>query len=135
MSEPQGGSDPGIQTSVEQDGEEWIINGEKWFSSEARYATFLIVMAVSDPKEALYRRMSMFIVPTATPGVEILRNIGYGDEPIPGDGDHAYIRYTDVRIPKDHLLGGQIQEGFAIAQSRLGGGRIHHAMRTVGMIS
>ena len=105
-----------------------MINGETWFSSNARWAEFLIVMAVTDPEAAPYKRMSMFIVPTSTPGVNILRNAGYAGEPEPG---HAYIRYENVRVPADHLLGGR-GEAFAVAQTRLGGGRIHHAMRTIG---
>jgi len=76
--------------------------------------------------------MSMFVVPADTPGVEILRNVGvYGHDE--DEGTHAYVRYTDVRIPADHILGGR-GEGFAVAQTRLGGGRIHHAMRTVGLV-
>ncbi len=73
----------------------------------------------------------MFVVPAETPGVEIIRNVGmYGHT---GEGTHAYMRYNDVRIPADHILGGR-GEGFAVAQTRLGGGRIHHAMRTVGLV-
>ena len=71
----------------------------------------------------------MFLVPTDTPGLEVIRYLGTGSEPI-GEGMHAYIRYNDVRVPADNLLGGEGQ-GFVIAQTRLGGGRIHHAMRTV----
>lgn len=131
MTEPQGGSDPKVfVTRAELDGDEWVINGEKWFSSNARYSTFLIVMAVTDPQAAdPYRRMSMFIVPTATPGVEIVRSVGYAAE---GEGSHGYVRYTDVRVPADHMLGGR-GEAFAVAQTRLGGGRIHHAMRSIGV--
>ena len=133
MTEPRGGSDPtGFVTRAELDGDEWVINGEKWFSSHANFAAFLIVLAVTEPDEERHRRMSMFVVPRDTPGVEILRNVGiYGH---PEDrGTHGYLRYTDVRIPADHLLGGR-GEGFAVAQTRLGGGRIHHAMRTVGLV-
>jgi acyl-CoA dehydrogenase len=75
--------------------------------------------------------MSMFLVPTDTPGVNIVRNVGLGSEP-DGEGTHALIHYEDVRVPDDALLGGEGQ-AFAIAQTRLGGGRIHHAMRTIGM--
>jgi acyl-CoA dehydrogenase len=75
--------------------------------------------------------MSMFLVPTDTPGVEIVRNLGLGSEP-PEEGSHALIHYQDARVPLDALLGGEGQ-AFAIAQTRLGGGRIHHAMRTIGM--
>jgi acyl-CoA dehydrogenase len=131
MTEPQGGSDPKeFTTTAVPDGDEWVINGEKWFSSNARYSEFLIVMVVTEPDAAPYQRQSMIIVPTDTPGVEILRNVGhgFGDQ----DGTHAYIRYNDVRVPQENLLGGR-GEAFVVAQTRLGGGRIHHAMRTVGM--
>lgn len=131
MTEPQGGADPKVfKCRAERIGDEWVINGEKWFSSNARYASFLIVMAVTDPEASPYQRMSMFIVPMETPGVEILRNVGVG---FGEKGAHAYIRYKDVRIPGDHLLG-EVGQGFVVAQTRLGGGRIHHAMRTVGKI-
>jgi acyl-CoA dehydrogenase len=131
MTEPQGGSDPTqFVTRAELDGDEWVINGEKWFSSHANFASFLVVLAVTDPDEPAHRRMSMFVVPKDTPGVNILRNVPvYGHT----DGTHSYIRYEDVRIPRDHLLG-ERGEGFVVAQTRLGGGRIHHAMRTVGVV-
>ena len=132
MTEPAGGSDPtGFVCRAELDGDDWVINGEKWFSSHAKFASFLIVLAVTDPEESSYRRMSMFVVPKDTPGIEIIRNVGlYGHQE--GEGTHAYVRYTDVHIPKDHLLG-ERGDGFLVAQTRLGGGRIHHAMRTVGL--
>ena len=131
MTEPQGGADPKVfKCRAELVGDHWVINGEKWFSSNARYASFLILMAVTDPEAPPYQRMSMFIVPVETPGVEILRNVGVG---LGEKGAHAYIRYKDVRIPKDHLLG-EVGQGFVVAQTRLGGGRIHHAMRTVGKV-
>jgi len=131
MTEPQGGADPKVFTCrAELRGDEWVINGEKWFSSNARYAAFLIVMAVTDPDAPPYQRMSMFIVPIETPGIEIVRNVAVGYE---SEGAHAYIRYTNVKIPRDHLLG-EPGQGFIVAQTRLGGGRIHHAMRTVGKI-
>lgn len=133
MTEPQGGADPKVfTTSARLDGDEWVIDGEKWFSSHARFASFLIVMAVTDPGADPYRRMSMFIVPTETPGVEIVRDVGLGYEP-PGTGTHAYLRYRDVRVPADHLLG-ERGDAFVVAQTRLGGGRVHHAMRTVGAV-
>jgi acyl-CoA dehydrogenase len=133
MTEPHAGADPTLFTTrAVLDGDEWVINGEKWFSSNARYATFLIVMAVSNPDVSAYKGMSMFVVPTDTPGVEIVRNVATGVERA-GEGSHAYIRYQDVRVPADHLLG---EEGgaFVIAQTRLGGGRIHHAMRTIAQV-
>jgi acyl-CoA dehydrogenase len=133
MTEPHAGADPTLfVTRAERDGDEWVINGEKWFSSNARYAEFLIVMAVTNPDVNAYEGMSMFIVPAQTEGIEILRNVGIGSE-AEGEGSHAYIRYRDVRVPADHLLGGEGQ-AFAIAQTRLGGGRIHHAMRTIATV-
>jgi acyl-CoA dehydrogenase len=133
MTEPQGGSDPtSFVTRAELDGDQWVINGEKWFSSHARFASFLIVLAVTEPDAPAHKRMSMFVVPSDTPGVEIIRNVGiYGHDE--AEGTHAYVRYTDVRVPADHLLG-ERGEGFVVAQTRLGGGRIHHAMRTVGLV-
>jgi acyl-CoA dehydrogenase len=129
MSEPTGGSDPlTFTTSAVLDGDEWVINGEKWFSTNAKWSEFLIVMAVTDPDGEPYRRMSMFIVPTKTPGVEIVRNVGVG---YAEHGSEGYMRYTGVRIPKDNILG-ERGGAFALSQTRLGGGRIHHAMRTVG---
>jgi acyl-CoA dehydrogenase len=133
MTEPQGGSDPKVfTTTAERDGDEWVINGEKWFSSHARFASFLIVMAVTDPDNPPYQQMSMFIVPSDTPGVEIIRNVGLGYQ-APGSGTHAYLRYRDVRVPAENLLGDR-GAAFVVAQTRLGGGRIHHAMRTVGQV-
>jgi len=133
MSEPQGGADPTqFRCMAVEDGDDFVINGEKWFSSNARFASFLIVMAVTDPDASAHGRASMIVVPTDTPGVEIVRNVGVGDEP-PGHGTHAYVRYANARVPKTNLLGPRGQ-GFAVAQTRLGGGRVHHAMRTVGQI-
>lgn len=133
MTEPQGGSDPtAFITRAERDGDSWVINGEKWFSSHAKFASFFIVMAVTDPEADRHGRASMFVVPADTPGIEILRDVGVQGHQDIGE-THAYIRYTDVRIPADHLLG-ERGAGFAVAQTRLGGGRIHHAMRTVGLV-
>ncbi len=132
MTEPQGGADPKVFTCrAEQDGDEWVINGEKWFSSNARYATFFIVMAVTNPEARTHQKMSLFIVPGETPGVEIIRNVGVGGESS-AHASHGYVRYNDVRVPADHVLGGEGQ-AFAIAQTRLGGGRVHHAMRTIAL--
>jgi acyl-CoA dehydrogenase len=132
MTEPHAGADPTMfRTRAVRDGDEWVINGEKWFSSNARWASFLIVMAVTKPDVSPYEGMSMFLVPTDTPGVNIVRNVGVGGE-AQGEGSHAYIRYENVRVPADNLLG-EDGAAFVIAQTRLGGGRVHHAMRTVGM--
>lgn len=133
ITEPAGGADPtSFTTSAVADGDSWVINGEKWFSSNARYARFLIVMAVTEPDAGRHRRMSMILVPTDTPGVEIVRNSATAGQPF-RDGSHAYLRFTDVRVPLSNLLGDRGQ-AFAIAQTRLGGGRIHHAMRCVGLV-
>ncbi len=134
MTEPQGGADPGVfRCSAVRDGDEWVIDGEKWFSSSLRYASFLIVMVITDPDVAVHKGASMFLVPADSPGIEVVRNVGVGQEH-EGHGGHAYVRYNSVRVPADHLLGGEGQ-AFAIAQTRLGGGRLHHAMRTVGAVS
>jgi acyl-CoA dehydrogenase len=133
MTEPHAGADPTLfTTSAARDGDEWVINGYKWFSSNARFAEFLIVMAVTNPEVSAYQGMSMFIVPADTPGVNIIRNVGTGTES-DDEASHAYIHYDDVRVPLDHVLGGEGQ-AFAIAQTRLGGGRIHHAMRTIARV-
>ena len=132
MTEPQAGSDPAqFRCRAWRDGDEYVIDGEKWFSSNLRYAAFAIVMAVTDPDVPVYQGTSMFLVPTDTPGMEIIRNVGLAGER-PGDGSHAYVHYNQVRVPVDNLLGGEGQ-AFVIAQTRLGGGRIHHAMRTIAV--
>lgn len=131
MTEPHGGADPTLFTTrAVRDGDGWVLNGEKWFSSNARHATFLIVMAVTNPDVSAYEGMSMFIVPADAPGLTTVRNVGVGGE---REGSHGYLRYEDVRVPAENLLG---DEGgaFVIAQTRLGGGRIHHAMRTIAQV-
>jgi len=133
MTEPQAGADPKEFTCrASPDGDDWVIDGEKWFTSNARFAAFLIVMAVTDPDAAPHRRMSMFVVPAETPGIEIKRNVAtMAERDDLDEGIHGYVRYRQVRVPADAMLGGR-GEGFAVAQARLGGGRVHHAMRTVG---
>ena len=133
MTEPHAGADPKeFICKATPDGDEWVIDGYKWFSSNARYAEFLIVMAVTNPDAKPHERMSMFIVPRETPGVEIVRSVaGGGEREELDEGTHGYMHYNQVRVPADHMLGGP-GEGFKVAQARLGGGRVHHAMRTVG---
>jgi acyl-CoA dehydrogenase len=133
MTEPQAGADPKEFTcKAWREGDEWVIEGEKWFSSNARFAAFLIVMAVTNPENPPYQRMSMLIVPAGTPGIEFLRHSQtMGDAIGEDDGTHGYIRYNKVRVPIDAMLGNP-GDGFKVAQARLGGGRVHHAMRTVG---
>lgn len=130
MTEPQGGADPKVFTTrAVRDGDAWVINGRKWFASNARYADFFIVMAITDPEVSAYKGMSMFIVPANTPGLSIIRNVGMADEP---EATHAYLAFDDVRVPADQMLGAP-GEAFVVAQVRLGGGRVHHAMRTIGL--
>jgi alkylation response protein AidB-like acyl-CoA dehydrogenase len=133
MTEPQGGADPKVfTTTAVHDGDDWVINGEKWFSSFASMASFLIVMAVTDPDAPPYQRHSMFVVPAETPGINVLRDVGMGYQTL-GGGREGYVRYENVRVPADHMLGPR-GGAFVVAQTRLGGGRIHHAMRTVGLV-
>ena len=133
MSEPHAGADPKMfTTTAVPDGDDWVINGEKWFTSFARYAAFLIVLAVTEPDNPPYRRLSAFIVPTDTPGLETVRNVGLGLDR-DDEGAHAYLRYNDVRVPRGNLLG-ERGGGFVVAQTRLSGGRLHHVMRSVGLV-
>jgi len=134
MTEPNNaGSDPvRLSTTAVLDGDEWVINGHKWFTSNGMIADFLIVMAVTDPDAGPYERASMILVPKTARGLKRLRNIptmagaherfGYG---------HAEILYENCRVPKENLIGRRGQ-GFEIAQVRLGPGRIHHCMRWLG---
>jgi acyl-CoA dehydrogenase len=132
MTEPQGGADPAqFTTRAVRDGNEWVISGWKYFSSNAKTASFLIVMAVTNTGVSPHAGMSMFLVPADAPGIKIVRNVGLYGEPL-NEGSHALIHYEDVRVPAEALLGGE-GRAFAIAQTRLGGGRIHHAMRTIGL--
>ena len=130
MTEPEvSGADPtGLRTRAVRDGDEWVIDGHKWFTSGAIGASFAIVMCVSDPDAEPHSRMSQIIVPTDTPGFEIVRSI-----PVMGEtrGAHCEIRYTDCRVPVTNTLG-EPGDGFRIAQKRLGPGRIHHCMRWLG---
>jgi acyl-CoA dehydrogenase len=123
-----------IATRIERDGDEYVISGRKWWTSGAMSprCRLLIVMGVTDPDADRHRRQSMILVPRATPGVDIRRStslFGYDDGP---HGGHAEIVYGDVRVPASNLLGEE-GDGFRIAQERLGPGRIHHAMRAIGM--
>jgi acyl-CoA dehydrogenase len=137
MTEPEtAGSDPTqLRTRADRDGEGWVINGHKWFSTNASIADFLIVMAVSDPDARPHQRASMFIVPVDTPGVQIVRDVPTMEHPQQSYGklgNHAEIRYEDVRVGPEALLG-EAGAGFLIAQQRLVPGRIHHCMRWLGV--
>ncbi len=134
MTEPEfAGSNPTrLGTTAERDGDSWVLNGHKWFTSSADGATFAIVMAVTNPDAAPHRRASMLLVPTDTPGFELVRNISIMGEPSDHWGSHAEVRYTDVRVPLGNLIGDE-GAGFILAQERLGPGRIHHCMRWIGI--
>src|SRR6516225_872653 len=135
MTEPGAGADPTLlSTSAVRDGDEWVINGHKWFTSNGSVADFLIVMAVTNPDVHPYQGSSMIIVPVGTPGVEIVRDVATmedPDTPFGRFGNHAEIVYTDVRVRAGNLIGRE-GSGFALAQKRLGPGRIHHCMRWPG---
>jgi acyl-CoA dehydrogenase len=131
MTEPEvSGSDPTLlQARAELDGDEWVINGHKWFTSGAVGAELAIAMVVTDPDAPPYGRASMICVPTDNPGFNLVRPINVmGHAAGPG---HCEIRYEDCRVPKESLLG-ERGGGFTIAQDRLGPGRIHHCMRAIG---
>jgi acyl-CoA dehydrogenase len=132
MTEPQGGADPGVfKTRAYRDGDDWIIDGWKFFSSNAATASFLIVMTVTNPDLPPREGMSMFLVPSDAPGLKMVRNIHLSGEPTNTSG-HGLMHYDKVRVPAEALLGTE-GDGFGVAQARLGGGRVHHAMRTVGL--
>jgi len=131
MTEPEvSGSDPTtLQTRAEREGDEWVINGHKWFTSGAVGADLAIAMVVTDPDAHPYARASMILVPTDNPGFNLIRPIPVmGHDRGPG---HCEIRYEDCRVPESSLLGPE-GAGFVIAQDRLGPGRIHHCMRAIG---
>ncbi|GAC1652961.1 MAG: acyl-CoA dehydrogenase family protein [Candidatus Dormibacteraceae bacterium] len=134
MTEPDNaGSDPvKLSTTAVLDGDEWVINGHKWFTSNAMIADILIVMVCTDPDTAPYSRASMILVPTDTPGVNRVRNIPTmaTEHELFGHG-HAEVKYENVRVPRANLIG-RVGQGFEIAQIRLGPGRIHHCMRWLG---
>jgi acyl-CoA dehydrogenase len=136
MTEPEVASSDAtnIATRIERDGDDYVISGRKWWTSGAMSprCKLLIVMGVTNPDADRHRRQSMILVPTDTPGVQIQRStslFGYDDGP---HGGHAEIVYDNVRVPGSNLLGKE-GDGFRIAQERLGPGRIHHAMRAIGM--
>jgi acyl-CoA dehydrogenase len=135
MTEPEvSGSDPtGLQGRAVLDGDEWVVDAHKWFSSGADGAAFGIVMVVTDPDEAPHRRASMILVPTDAPGYELVRRIPVMGHEGRGWGTHCETRFTNVRVPRDNVLGAP-GEGFRLAQKRLGPGRIHHVMRWLGQM-
>jgi acyl-CoA dehydrogenase len=135
MTEPEvPGSDPTtLRTRAVRDGDDYVIDGHKWFSSGAEGAAFGIVMAVTDPGAAPHARASQIIVPADVPGVEVVRAIPTMGHRGRNWSTHCEVRYTNVRVPAANLLGDE-GTGFQIAQKRLGPGRIHHVMRWLGQM-
>ncbi|MEV1294118.1 acyl-CoA dehydrogenase family protein [Pseudonocardia sp. NPDC049635] len=135
MTEPGAGADPTLLTTrAVRDGDGYLVNGHKWFTSNGSVADILVLMAVTDPDAPPRRRASIFVVPADAPGVEILRDVptmGDPHEHFGRPGGHAEIRYRDVRVPAENLIGEE-GDGFLLAQQRLGPGRIHHCMRWLG---
>jgi alkylation response protein AidB-like acyl-CoA dehydrogenase len=136
MTEPnQAGSNPVMMdTTAVVDGDDFVINGQKWFTSSADGAAFAIVMAVTNPQAPPHQRASMIIVPTDTPGFELVRNVSVMGHAGQGHASHAEVIYRSCRVPRSNLLGHE-GAGFAMAQERLGPGRIHHCMRWLGIAS
>ncbi|MFB6142469.1 MAG: acyl-CoA dehydrogenase family protein [Halorientalis sp.] len=134
MTEPlQGaGSDPKqIRTTAEKDGDEWVIDGHKWWTTQGVEADVLLVFARTDPDAHPYEGCSVFIVPAEADGVEVVRNIPHLGSEVTGKG-HAEIKYDGVRVPEEHLLG-EAGRGFQHVQERLGPARLTHCMRYSGM--
>lgn len=136
MTEPQmPGSNPTMMaTTAVKDGTDYVINGQKWFTSSADGAAFAIVMAVTNPDAPPHQRASMILVPTNTPGFNLVRNVSIMGDPGSGHASHAEVIYQGCRVPQANLLGTE-GTGFAMAQERLGPGRIHHCMRWLGIAS
>ncbi len=135
MTEPEvPGSDPTtLRTRAVRDGDEWVIDGHKWFSSGADGAAFGIVMAVTDPDAPAHSRASQIVVPAETPGVDVVRPVPVMGHVGSGWSTHCEVWYRNVRVPVENVLG-EPGAGFQIAQKRLGPGRIHHVMRWLGQM-
>jgi len=134
MTEPEfAGSNPvRMGTTAVKDGDDYVINGHKWFTSSADGATFAIVMAVTNPEAAPHKRASQILVPMDTPGVTLVRNIPVMGHAGDSWASHSEMRYENVRVPQANLIGPEVS-GFLLAQERLGPGRIHHCMRFIGI--
>jgi alkylation response protein AidB-like acyl-CoA dehydrogenase len=129
------GADPTrIGTTATLDGDEWVINGHKWFTTNASVADIILVFAETNPEQRPHKHASIFVVPAGAPGMDIVRDIptmSHPESEYGRQGNHAEIVFRDCRVPADHLIG-RPGDGFVLAQQRLGGGRIHHAMRWIG---
>jgi acyl-CoA dehydrogenase len=134
MTEPdRAGSNPTwLDTTAREDGDSWVLDGRKWFTSSAEGAAFAVVMAVTDPEAPPHRRASMLLVPTDTPGYRLVRNLPVMGEVGGGWASHAEVAFEGCRVPRSALLGPR-GAGFELAQARLGPGRIHHCMRWLGI--
>jgi len=136
MTEPAtAGSNPTLlETTAVKDGDDYVINGQKWFTSSADGSAFAIVIAVTDPDAPPHQRASMILVPTDTPGFNLVRNVSVMGHSGAGHASHGEVIYQSCRVPQTNVLGAE-GAGFAIAQERLGPGRIHHCMRWLGIAS
>lgn len=134
MTEPEhAGSNPTwMDTTATKDGNEYVINGHKWFTSSADGAAFAVVMAVTNPQSPPHQRASQVLVPTNTSGFKRIKNLSVLGHVGEDHASHAEVRFENCRVPQSNLLGKE-GEGFAIAQERLGAGRIHHCMRWLGI--
>jgi acyl-CoA dehydrogenase len=134
MTEPERpGSNPTwLETRAVRDGSDWVIDGHKWFATGADGAAFAVVMAVTDPEAPKHLRASQILVPCDMPGFQLVRNLPVMGHPGEGWASHGELRFTACRVPAENLLG-ERGMGFAIAQERLGPGRIHHCMRWIGI--
>ncbi len=134
MTEPQGGSDPRVFTTravADAEDQHWVINGRKYFSSNASVASFFIVVAITDPDVPVHRGASTFLIPAGTPGLNVEATHHLVGS-LPHEAGHSLIHYDNVRVPASAMLG-EPGRGFEILQARLAGGRIHHAMRSLGV--
>ncbi len=134
MTEPEhAGSNPTwLSTQAKKDGKDYVINGHKWFASSADGATFAVVMAVTNPDAPAHERASQILVPLSTPGFKLVKNLSVMGHVGEDHASHAEVRFENCRVPQSNLLGKE-GAGFAIAQERLGAGRIHHCMRWLGI--
>jgi alkylation response protein AidB-like acyl-CoA dehydrogenase len=134
MTEPEtAGSNPTLlATTAVEDGDDYVINGQKWFTSSADGSSVAIVMAMTSPDAPPHKRFSMILVPTDTPGFNLVRNVSVMGHAGSGHASHGEVIYQGCRVPKTNLLGPE-GHGFIIAQDRLGPGRIHHCMRWLGI--
>ena len=136
LTEPfNAGADPTkISTTAVRDGDEWVIDGHKWFITNASSADITLVFAETNPENRPHKHASIIVVPAGTPGMDVVRDVGTMSHPKPEfgrPGGHAEVIFRECRVPLDHMIG-EPGDGFVLAQKRLGGGRIHHAMRWLG---